>query len=636
MIPSPEVKELGLQDYLEIIKKRKKVIFRIITFLLAATILYDLFGTRVYKAETTILIEKKTLSIAEKSDQDIYTAAEIRDIGYYATQYELLKSRSLAKRVIDRLDPKRYREYTRRKSVGKILRAVHVKPLIRTNIVQLYVLERNPKKAAEIANLWAEEYIQQAREKKSESAKYGVTVLEDQLLDTMDKLRMAEDKLNDFIKENHIVETPDIENKKELLIDQLKMQKTDLEQQIGEASEKYGKNYPQMIYFNAQLKTINDQLEDETAKFMVLQEKMAEYKILKREVDTYSSLYNDILQRGHELDTFKDIGISNIQVVDPAEVPKTPIRPNPKKDIPFAIFLGLFLGILIPFLLEYLDTTLRTSEEVELYAKIPFLGYMPLVRGEALDERGRNLVVHQRPKSIVSEAFRHLRVSTMFSAPTGKDLKSILVASALPMEGKTFIASNLAINFAKAGEKTLLVDADMRLGSLSRTFETKAMPGLSAVLEGECDVEKTISDTPVPNLYFLNSGTHVQDPTDLLGKANFVTLIEKIKSKFKRVIIDVPSILNFGDALFWADKSDGTVLVIEAGKTPLKQIDEAKKAIAASDNVCGGEIIGAILNNKEETEDKDFYYYYDYFYTFLEKGVDTIKKIQEHDKSPDQ
>ena len=159
MIPSPEVKQLELQDYLEIIKKRKNVVLRIMAFLLAVALLYDLFGARIYKAETTILIEKKPLSVTGKLERGISTTG-MRDRAYYETQYELLKSRSLAKSVIDRLDPRRFRKYTRRKDagVGKILKAVHVDPLKRTNIVQLYVLERNPKMAAEIANIWAEEY----------------------------------------------------------------------------------------------------------------------------------------------------------------------------------------------------------------------------------------------------------------------------------------------------------------------------------------------------------------------------------------------------------------------------------------------------------------------------------------------
>jgi capsular exopolysaccharide synthesis family protein len=257
---------------------------------------------------------------------------------------------------------------------------------------------------------------------------------------------------------------------------------------------------------------------------------------------------------------------------------------------------------------------LKTPEDVEFYAKLPFLGYVPLIRGK---EKDRYLASNKDQFSITAEAFRNIKVSLLFSAPENKPAKSILVTSSNPKEGKSLVASNLATVFAQEGKPTLLIDADMRGGKLAGTFDIDITPGMSEVLSGNASVDEVIKETQVPNLSIIPSGVHIPNPIDILNTENFEKLFGTVSSRFEKIVIDIPSVLTFTDSLFWERKSDYLVMVIKSGTTQLKAIEEAKKKFIGKVSLAG-----AILNKTEITKDLKYYLHY------FEKTIKNAKKVK--------
>jgi len=607
MIPSSDIREVTLKDYLDIITKRIGVVIAFVVTVVSFVAFYDFSSVKIYQVKTSIVIERQSPRITTEVE-DIY-GRNTKDREYYQTQLSILKSNSLAERVVEKLELSRDSNFRSvQDPTAKLLSMVNLKPVRDSNMVVIYVSGSNPLQITQIANSWAREFINEDIERRVGTASYGVSWLEVQLSDTLKKLQEAEKDLNVFIKDNKIVTLPDIESKKETLIETLKSQISMFKKDIAEASKRYQEKHPKMISLSTRLKTIEEQLGEETANFISAQEKIFEYKVFKRKVDTYKALYEDLLKRAKELDISKELTLSNIRVVDAATEPRSPIKPRPLRDILLALAVSLFLGISISVFLEHLDSTIKTAEDVELYAKFPFLGFVPSAKKEALSEEDLSLVSKLKSFSITSEAFRNLKVSLLFSFPQDKPLKTLTVTSSVPQEGKSFVSSNLAVTFAQAGDKTLLIDADMRRGRLGKVFKAKKEKGLSGVLTGISSLEEAVMSTSVPNLYFLPSGAMVPNPTELLSSEQFPTILRELESKYKRIIIDSTPVLSVAEAIILGDKCDGIVFVIKGGGTSIKLVTEAKRIIGSKVKV-----IGAILNHIDKEQDK--YYYYNYYYS---------------------
>jgi len=606
MIPPAEVKELTIKDYLDLLHKHFMLIFTVAFVIIGTASFYEFTSPKIYSAQTTVVVEMEKTRIAGKIE-DVYEQKGTEK-DYYQTQINIAMSRSLADRVIKVLGLDRDPEFMSSKDpAGQLLSMVKIIPAREGSTAIVSVEGRDPIKITAIANAWVREFIYQDVERKVGTAKYGITFLESQLTDTLKKLNDSEKELNAFIKTNRIVTIPDIETKTDALLESLKEQKAQLEKELADAQQRYKEKHPKMISLLTQLRVVDEKLSDETNKKLELQEKMSEYSILKRRVDTYNSLYEDFLKRAKELDVSKELTLSNIRVLDPAEEPKKPIKPNPTKDIPVAVLVGLVSGVLLALFLEKIDSTLKTSDEVEFFIKLPFLGYIPSIKGAGAKNKNINLISFSEPRSRVAESFRNLKVSLLFSFPQDKPLRTVVITSSVPVEGKSFVASNLAIIFAQAKEPTLLIDADMRKGNLHQIFGLKPKNGLSTLLTGMCSIEEAINVTSVPNLAMLSAGPYTPNPTELLSSERLSVILRELEKKYKRIIIDSTPILNVSEALILGDKCDGVVFVIRAGYTPIKYILEARKIMDTR-----VKLIGALLN--KTNMGKDRYYYYNYSY----------------------
>jgi len=607
MIPPPEIKELTIVDYLEIVLKRIWLVIACVGIIGGFVAYYDFSSVKVYETKATLYIKSELPKITGEEEK-IYKAG----IADKETQMLLLESQSLADRVIKRLDLLRDPGFRSARHPSRELRKmVEIGQVKKTDIIEIKVRGEEPLKITRIANAWVEEAIAEDLERKFGVTKEGIKWLQKQMEEALGKLKQAEEKLNEFIKRNRIVTIPDVGEKTEALLEALKVQKAGLEREVMEASRIYKGKHAKVITILSQLDAVNEKLEQETDKMYALQEKALEYKLLKQEAENYQVAYENFRDRIQELDISQELLASNIQLVDEAIIPTKPIKPNPKKDILMGLMAGFVMGVGLSYFLEYLDSTLKTSEDIEFYTKLPFLGYVPLVEKE-IDKKDLGLVSHLKPYSQVAESFRNLRVSLVFSSSDEKALRNIVVTSTTPREGKSFVSANLAISCAAAKEPTLLIDADMRKGILNELFKIKTKKGLTGVLAGMYSWDEAVVDTPVSSLHLLPCGAFSPNPTALLNTDKLKSIFKQMEEKYKRIIIDSPPILSVADAVILGGECTGLVYVIKAKDAPLNRILEAKKMLGKKVN-----IIGAVLNGAEIK--KDSYYYYHYYHTSPEK-----------------
>ena len=282
----------------------------------------------------------------------------------------------------------------------------------------------------------------------------------------------------------------------------------------------------------------------------------------------------------------------------------------------YIILLGLLTGMGLCVILEYLDHTLRTEDGVKFYARLPYMGEVPPALKADGDAKVANMIAHLKPRSMMAETFRNIRVNLLFAKPETETVQVLLVGSSVLHEGKTFVASNMAIAFTQAhkGEPTLLIDADLRRGNLAEFFGIDPGKGVSTFLKGETGLDEIISETPVPHLSLMPSGPHVEDPKGLLESAKLGELIQGARGKFKRIVVDVPAVMTCDDILAWADKCDDLLYVIGSGFTTIEDIAEAKKKMEGKIDISG-----AILNNV--ALQNDLFYYWSYFKYSMENKL---------------
>lgn len=219
----------------------------------------------------------------------------------------------------------------------------------------------------------------------------------------------------------------------------------------------------------------------------------------------------------------------------------------------------------------------------------------------------RKLITHLFPKSTISEQFRMIRSNIMFSG-VDHEIKKLVITSAAPSAGKSTTAANIAVAYAQAGKKVLLIDGDLRKPTVHYTFEIKNVFGLSNLITDQIGIEKAVQNTQVENLSILASGPIPPNPSELLGSKRFKELIESFEQYFDMIIIDTPPVLAVTDAVIMSTVADGTILVTNVETNNKQHLIKAKEVLQKSD----ANILGIVLNNVEKSS-KDDYYYYEYY-----------------------
>jgi len=368
-------------------------------------------------------------------------------------------------------------------------------------------------------------------------------------------------------------------------------------------------------------KYLAEALEQQKKEVNAIAEKSIQYNILKREVDTYKQLYDGLLQRLKEAQVSAGLKASNIRVVDPAQVPKGPVKPRVLLNLALGIFLGLGIGIGLAFFLEYLDDTLKNPDYVEGLLRLPSLGILPefTFNGAGRSSGQTALVLAGGKEARVGpglqmdpaaiEAFRSLRTSILLSADPVP--KMLLVTSALPGEGKTTTAVNLGATLASLGSKVVIVDCDMRKPACHRSTGVENSPGFVQCLTGHVKLSEAVFPVPgVENLSVIPCGPIPPNPAEVLSSPLAAELLHKLHEDFDYVLVDSPPLLTVADARILSTLTDAVVLVVRAFQTPYEVVRRARALLQGA----GIRILGVALNGVDIQRDAYSYGYYQYGY----------------------
>ena len=361
---------------------------------------------------------------------------------------------------------------------------------------------------------------------------------------------------------------------------------------------------------------------------------------LTREIETNRGLLDSYIQQQKQMElTVAGTRPDNLKISSPAVTPGGPIGPNRSRNIMVAFLLSLMSGIGLAFLLDYLDDSIKSSDDIGRHLGLPTLATIPFTSGSEKrrlnqgsvgngvgDSSSLALITTGDNRSAMVEAYRHLRTSLLFSS-AGKPPQTILITSAQPSEGKTTTAINTAITLAQSGAEVLIIDCDLRRPRLHKHFGVANVNGLTSYLSSEKNPESLIQTTrDLPNLKVITSGPIPPNPAELLSSNEMKNLLQYLKGNFKHIIIDSPPAIFFTDAAILSMIVDGVVLVTLAGKSSIYLTRRFKQRLAS----IGARIYGVVLNGIRSSSMEYSYYGYGYssYYT-SNKDDDTTPFMEE-------
>lgn len=493
--------------------------------------------------------------------------------------------------------------------------------------------------------------------------------------------RMKKEALYQYAISGDIDAVPQL--REDAMLQDFLKKRADLSASYDDSLNQYGPNFPKVQRLQAQIQEIDKSIEKEKknvivqlssdykasrqreellsqaldkqkAEVGVMGERLVQYNILKREAEANKNMYEGLLTKLKEADLAVGLKSSNIRVVDPAMIPSTPARPAKTRNIALSILVGLVGGIGLALLREYLDNTVKTPDDIESLARLPSLAVVPAFaetngngrRSRLLGTPSTNghdkrieLVAQHLPKSQTSEAFRALRTALLLSQAE-RPPQVILVTSALPREGKTTAAANLAVTLAQLGDRTLLIDADLRKPGVGRILDLTdgKYAGLSSYLAGVSSLDLvTVPHPAIPNLAAIPTGPLPPNPADLLSSHKLADAIAKLRSQYKFIVIDSPPIMAATDAVILSVQTDGVLLVVRSGETPKEAFTRARDLLVGVK--C--RLLGVVLNAVDSSS-PDYYYsyrYYPYSYGYgpqeaSEPAPEREQKWRPYHKSP--
>jgi polysaccharide biosynthesis transport protein len=358
------------------------------------------------------------------------------------------------------------------------------------------------------------------------------------------------------------------------------------------------------------------------AQGVTLRDLGTRYEFLKNDVESARQLHASLLKQQLETSVNAQLAPSNLRVLERAEVPGRPSKPNVPLNLTLGLLGGLVAACSAAFASEYFDSSVKSTEEAEELLHLPTLATIPnfalgqrsayghpLTNGHDARNNGRaqQLVVTHEPRSVVAEAFRTLRTAVLFSTP-GAAPKLILVTSATASEGKTVNCLNLAATLAESGSRVLLVDVDLRHPSCHRALGIENTTGLSNFLAGQAALEGIVHVLEKPKLWFIPGGPTPPNPAELVGSSRMREMIDLAREEFDFVILDSPPVTPVSDALVLARASDGVVLVVKGQDTPRDVVRRARDQLALT----GAHLLGTVVNNVGPTWG-DFRFYQRYY-----------------------
>jgi capsular exopolysaccharide synthesis family protein len=677
----------------------------------------------VYEAKAQLLIEKDvrrvtTLSTALDGGE---TSA---DDDFYPTQYNILKSRTLALRTLTALDQARLSErqptssgsfgfsvsgligsvrsgassivskpqppppspsaeetIAQSRRIDGLIGNLSVDPIRMSRLVNLRFRSTDPEYAAQAVNMLAQEYRNQSLDFRLANSKEAADYLAKQLTEQRTKVQESEAALQRY-KETH--NTVSVDDKQNIVVQKLsalasnltsaQIQRSEKEEAYNQiislqkagveidavpsirsneavirakadiasfetrdaelAAKGFGEKMAERVTLAKSIQAAKDRLKEETDKAVAnvraeyqaslkkendlkvelekqktevigLDKQVLEYSALVREADSNRKLYENLLERTKESGVSGEFKGSNVSIVDKAEVPRTPVLPQVRRDLMVAAFGGCLLAFALAFGFEYIDSRIKTPDEVKAYLEMPCLGMVPVV--PIKNQHGETPLLNGEATAAFSEAIRAVRTAVLF-ASADEGARSIVVTSTGPHEGKTLVASSLAIALAQTGQRTIVVDADMRRPRMHEALGRSQEPGVSNLLVGDSVLTDAVRPTTIQNLWILPAGHIPPNPAELLGSKKYDELLAELKRRFDTVIIDAPPVMPVTDAALLAHTAGGVLFVIGAEMTPRQS---AAAAIEQLSNA-NAKFLGAVLNRVHI--ERHAYYYSAYYH----------------------
>ncbi len=664
--PAAGSSELDFRYYLDTLWRGR---YLIATAALVGGLLGLLLGylqTPEYRAGVMIQIEPPTPTFMTVTDALMGGGNYWQNADFYNTQFKVLRSKGVGEMAVERLKLKDRPPFKDHPDPGGLFMAqVAVDPVPESRLVNVLVTHTDPKEAALWANTLAEVYIEQVLSSRIESARKAYDWLQERLSATQKAMREAQDKLfksyqtqdlfvpegsvsavttsitklnEDYIEaqgrrialEAALKQVGQMRSKGQSLdtvpqvagdsiVLNLSGQLATLNLDLSRLKEKYKEAHPEVQKVQAQIDQIRrarderasqivsgleaelsqlqkreteirNAIENQKAQAASQSRKGAELDALKKEAESSKNLYEVLLQKLNETDIAASIRSNNVTVVERASPPRFPIRPEKKKIAALALLVGLALGVGLVLVRDYLDNTIKDPEEIERFLHVDMLAAVP-----KYDESN----VH-----LVTEAYQNLRTALIF-ARKDEGGQVVLITSTAPHEGKTTTLVNIGKLLASSGEKTVVLDFDLRRAQLHGRLGLTREPGLTDFFVRHEDLDSLIRPTRIPNLFALTAGPLPPNPPAILARKSVGDFLQHLKRHFEWILVDSPPIASVTDALLLARHADMAVFAVQHNQVDKKLI---KRSIAALQKASPN-FLGVVLN-AVDMKAKGYYYHY--------------------------
>lgn len=564
----------------------QKNLYIILTFFVIVMTLAFLYVSRmpdVYQATSQIIIERPQNPVAaEEGSLDDETGGWSED--YYKTQLEIMQGATVLRQVIQDLGLVEHFESDSIDSAVDLVRnKLTVKRIKESRLFNITFESGDPQIAANVANAIARAFI---RKNFEDSLYYSRDLLQwlPQEGEDTDTITIQDPfgNVKQMTREELIDSLPTVQTDPTLR--GLKERKNALESELKLLLRQYREKHPKIIKARATLKFLQESVEAEKGRI----------------VEGLKAKARGTLKTSHG------------RVIEEAEPSPDPVGPNRLKILLLIAMAELFFSFVVIFLMDYFDDTIHSLEDLERRGiMLPFLGPIPLIKDSHLKKEEQPLVTYYDKKADISESFRYLRVAINFSA-SPESLKNLVVSSCLPSEGKSFISHNTAVSLALDGNKTLLVDADLRRPVVHRRFRVDNTTGLSNYLTSNVSLSAVVKESFVENLHLVASGPVSPNPAEILGSPRMQQFLMEARDSYDRIIIDCPPLTGLGDTYVLGSLVGHIIMVISATKTPSDLVKRTQQQLDKS----GIKIIGVVLNQMDMEKERLGGYSKHYYHTY--------------------
>jgi len=718
---------LDLLHYYRLILRNlwKIILFSVVVGLLSA--LYALSLNPVYYSETTMLIEDQQPNVV--SFQDVYQV-DSRGRQYVGTQLEILRSRSLAERVVDRMgltthplyDPRQQSDsgksfsidsfmsllglaneevegdedvidgeeleaFIRKRVVDQILLSINISPIRNTQLVRVFVKAGDAQLTADIANAFTDTYIESHLEAKLEVTQKATMWLSGRLDDLRVNLRSSEQKLQEYREKEQLIDADGVRSidvaelqqlttnlvevrsqrtdaetlfrqlssgsssidrllalpaiSSNVLVQGLITSRADAKRRMAELGKRYGAKHPQMLAALSDVKQIEQELESQVknvadgiestylaakgaerslrnqianvkSRLQTVGRKEFPLRELEREVEANRQLYDVFLNRGKEADEVGTLESVNARVIDAAIPAEYPSEPQKKSIVFMAVLLSGMFAAGVILLLDFLDNTIKSPDDVEERLRVPLLGHLPLDKKSKTEAPFMGFLSDE--KGQFAEAVRTIRTSFILSG-LDRPAKVTLITSSVPNEGKSTVSLCTAQALGQM-EKVLLIDADMRRPSIAKALDISLLtPGLSNLIAGTAEPSECITQLPNSEVSVITGGVVLGNPLDLLASDKFVQVLDKLKENYDRIIIDSAPIQAVSDSLVIATHADALIYVVKSDATSIPVIKKGLRRLSEANAKFSGVVLNQVdVDKMKKVAGYDAGYYENYGY----------------------